>query len=84
MPGSGAIDGELTASFDDVKVTKHVQLDPGETVVRLEPAEFAQLKVENPKLWWPNGYGEPALHTLTVSLPTGGEDERDDSRSTLA
>ena len=67
--GSAAIDGELTASFDDVKVTKHVHLAPGETVVRLEPAEFAQLKVQNPRLWWPNGYGDPALHTLTSVSP---------------
>ena len=37
---SAAMDGELSASFDDVKVTKHVNLDPGETVVRLEPAEL--------------------------------------------
>ena len=74
--GSTATDGELTASFDDVKVTKHVHLAPGETVVRLEPAEFAQLKVQNPRLWWPNGYGDPALHTLKVSFATGGEGER--------
>jgi hypothetical protein len=71
--GSAAIDGELTASFDDVKVTKHVRLDPGETVVRLEPAEFGQLKVQNPRLWWPNGYGDPALHTLNVSFAAGAK-----------
>ncbi len=69
--GSAPIDGELTASFDDVKVAKHVHLDPGETVVRLEPAEFAQLRVQNPRLWWPNGYGDPALHTLKVTFAIG-------------
>jgi Exo-beta-D-glucosaminidase Ig-fold domain/Glycosyl hydrolases family 2/Concanavalin A-like lectin/glucanases superfamily/Glycosyl hydrolases family 2, sugar binding domain/Glycosyl hydrolases family 2, TIM barrel domain len=71
--GSAAIDGELTASFDDVTVTKHVHLDSGETVVRLEPAEFTQLKVQQPRLWWPNGYGDPVLHTLKLSLATGGK-----------
>jgi hypothetical protein len=71
--GSAAIDGELTASFDDVKVTKRLHLAPGETVIRLEPAEFADLKVQNPRLWWPNGYGDPVLHTLKVSLATGGK-----------
>ncbi len=54
-------------------MTKHVHLAPGETVVRLEPAEFAQLKVQRPRLWWPNGYGDPALHTLKVSFATGGK-----------
>jgi hypothetical protein len=58
------IDGELTATFDDVKVTKHVSLGPGEDDVRLEPSEFPQLRVQHPRLWWPNGYGDPTLHTL--------------------
>ncbi len=71
--GGAAVDGELTTSFDDVKVTKHVHLAAGETVVRLEPAEFAQLKVQNPRLWWPNGYGEPALHELKVAFAAGGK-----------
>jgi len=71
--GSAETDGELTAAFDDVKVTKHVHLAPGETVVRLEPAEFAELKVQNPRLWWPNGYGDPALHTLNVSFAAGAK-----------
>ncbi|UWZ81731.1 glycosyl hydrolase 2 galactose-binding domain-containing protein [Occallatibacter riparius] len=66
------VEGELTASFDDVKVTKHLRIGPGETVVRLTPAEFPQLKVQNPKLWWPNGYGDPALHHLTVSFAQAG------------
>ena len=70
---SATVDGELTASFDDVKVTKLVKLAPGETVVRLEPADYAQLKVQHPKLWWPNGYGDPTLHSLTVSFATGGK-----------
>jgi hypothetical protein len=67
------VEGELTAAFDTVKVTKHVKLEPGETVVRLEPAEYEQLKVQNPKLWWPNGYGEPNLHKLTVSFTGSGK-----------
>jgi hypothetical protein len=70
---SATIDGDVAAAFDDVKVTKHITLAPGETVVRLKPEEFAQLKVQNPKLWWPNGYGEPALHALKVSFASGGK-----------
>jgi Exo-beta-D-glucosaminidase Ig-fold domain/Concanavalin A-like lectin/glucanases superfamily/Glycosyl hydrolases family 2/Glycosyl hydrolases family 2, sugar binding domain/Glycosyl hydrolases family 2, TIM barrel domain len=66
------VEGDLTASFDDVKVTKHLRIGPGETVVRLTPAEFAQLKVQNPKLWWPNGYGDPTMHHLTVSFASAG------------
>ena len=28
----------------------------------------AEIVVENPKLWWPNGYGEQSLYQLTVSI----------------
>ncbi len=65
------VEGDLTAAFDEVTVTQHLHLAPGETVVRLEPADFPQLKVQNPRLWWPNGYGDPNLHTLTVIFRTG-------------
>lgn len=71
--GSAPVEGDLTAGFDDVKVTKHVRLEPGETVVRLKPGDFSQLKVQHPRLWWPNGYGEPALHTLKVDFTLSGK-----------
>ncbi|MGA9670896.1 MAG: LamG-like jellyroll fold domain-containing protein [Terracidiphilus sp.] len=67
------VEGELTASFDDVKVTKHLRLEPGDSVQRLRPEDFAQLKVQHPKLWWPNGYGDPTLHTLKVSFTVDGK-----------
>ena len=66
------VEGDLTANFDDVTVTRRVTLAPGQTVVRLKPAEFPQLKVQHPRLWWPNGYGAPTLHTLHIRFITGG------------
>jgi hypothetical protein len=68
------VEGDLEAQFDDVKVVKHIAAEPGETIARLEPDEFPQLKVQHPKLWWPNGYGNPNLHHLKVSftLTAGG------------
>lgn len=69
-----ALDGTLTVAFDDVKVEKKVALGAYETAtVAFTPAEFAALTVKNPKLWWPNGLGEPALHGLKLSLKVGGQ-----------
>jgi len=65
------VEGELTANFDDVTVTKHLRLVPGESDIRLKPAEFPQLKVQHPRLWWPNGYGDPTLHTLHTTFTIG-------------
>ncbi|WP_348264773.1 glycoside hydrolase family 2 TIM barrel-domain containing protein [Telmatobacter sp. DSM 110680] len=69
----GPINGDITAIFDNVHVTKNVTLAPGETVVRLKTGEFPQLKVHDPQLWWPNGYGNPALHQLNVRFTTDGK-----------
>lgn len=35
----------------------------------------AEIVVENPKLWWPNGYGDQALYQLTVTVVSSGEKE---------
>lgn len=36
-------------------------------------AASSEFKVENPKLWWPYGYGDPNLYEVTVTLCLGGE-----------
>jgi len=76
LPLTNRLDRSLTAQvraeFDDVVVVKSVTLGPGTTNVVLSPAEFPALRVRNPRLWWPNGYGEPALHTLQTSVSTAG------------
>jgi len=61
----------LTASFEGMTVNKDVTLAPGENTVKLAPGEFAQLTVQNPRLWWPNGYGKPELYHLTLSVAIG-------------
>ncbi len=66
-----AVKGVLTAAFDHVKVTRRVCVEPGENDVRLEPSQFPQLAVEHPRLWWPNGYGVPTLHTLVTTFTVG-------------
>ena len=70
-----AVTTTLTAMFDDVRVDKSLTVAPGETVVRLTPADFPQLAVHNPKLWWPNNYGAPNLHMLHLSA--GSSDAKD-------
>ena len=68
--------GDMTAAFDQTTVVKHVTLPPGETVVHLTPAEFHQLTLDHPRLWWPNGYGKPELYQLTLKFSgDGGESD---------
>ncbi len=65
--------GTLTAAFENVTVTKQVELAPGESTVKLTPAEFKQLTVQHPRLWWPNGYGKPELYDLKLAFSENGQ-----------
>lgn len=62
----------VTAAFDGVTVSKTVTVpaNSGSAVV-FAPSEFSQLRIKNPKLWWPNGYGDPTLHDLTLTVAKG-------------
>ncbi|GHC83314.1 glycosyl hydrolase [Novosphingobium pokkalii] len=62
----------VRAAFDNVTVERTITLTPGEGEVRFTPADFPQLHVKNPKLWWPNGYGEQALHPLHLTATVDG------------
>lgn len=41
----------------------------GEVIMAEDSPE--EIRIANPRLWWPNGYGEQALYTVTVSLMDG-------------
>ena len=40
--------------------------------MRFTAAEFPQLNVTNPRLWWPNGYGEQELYHLDLAVSDRG------------
>lgn len=61
----------LQAGFEGVSLKKPVTLAPGSNTVSLTPEEFHQLAIQNPRLWWPNGYGKPNLYDLTLTVSTG-------------
>jgi hypothetical protein len=65
------VTGTLKATFGEIAVTKRVTLAVGENAVTLAPAEFPQLTVQHPRLWWPNGYGKPELYKLHVTFSEG-------------
>ncbi len=62
------VEATVGASMEQTMLRKSVLLPPGETVVKLTPAEFSQLNLQHPRLWWPNGYGKPELYHLKLTL----------------
>jgi Exo-beta-D-glucosaminidase Ig-fold domain/Concanavalin A-like lectin/glucanases superfamily/Glycosyl hydrolases family 2/Glycosyl hydrolases family 2, sugar binding domain/Glycosyl hydrolases family 2, TIM barrel domain len=73
-PSSAPIKGTLTAAFDQIKVSKEVTVAPGQSSVTLAPSEFSQLTVQNPRLWWPNGYGKQELYTAKLTFSENGSE----------
>ncbi len=69
-PQSGVVSGRLgDIAFQSGAVTVPAH---GTQVVRLSPATTPALRVRDPKLWWPNGYGEPNLYALSLSFTLNG------------
>jgi hypothetical protein len=63
----------VSAAFGDVHVAATVSVPGGgSTEVTFSPADLPALRVSNPRLWWPNGYGEPALYDLVMTASVGG------------
>jgi hypothetical protein len=64
--------GAVVARFDGISVEKRSVFKPGVTQVTLDAAEFPQLHLAKPRLWWPNGYGPANLYTLQIEVESGG------------
>lgn len=58
----------------NVTFSKEVDLGANSaTTVKFEKRFFPQLGINSPKLWWPNGYGEPNLYTCTFEVMVDGQ-----------
>jgi exo-1,4-beta-D-glucosaminidase len=73
------VKGVVAGTAAGVHFEQPVELAPHEdrTVV-FTPQQFPQLKIHNPKLWWPYQMGEPHLEQLAMSFSSAGKtsDER--------
>ena len=59
----------LSGEIESVRFSKLVILNAGEQkLVVFSPSEFSQLNFQNPRLWWPNGYGKQELYNLKLSV----------------
>jgi len=71
---------EVKFKFGDVSVCRTVRLKPNSRKnVCFSPKSHSELLVDNPKLWWPNGMGDPYLYDAIVSVSMGGKES--DSKS---
>lgn len=65
---SKQVKGVLTGSYGDLTFELPQTLDVGENrLVKLDT-----LRMRNPKLWWPNGYGEQHLYDVSFAFEIDG------------
>lgn len=66
---ANAVKGTLEGKIGDITFQQPVELAAGEekTVV-FDAKDFPQLNVQNPRLWWPKGYGEPNLYDANFTF----------------
>ncbi|MGE5612567.1 MAG: glycosyl hydrolase 2 galactose-binding domain-containing protein, partial [Bacillota bacterium] len=72
--------GTLRGVYEGGTFAMPVTLQPREKKeVTISAKDAAQLHMTNPRLWWPNTYGEPNLYKMHVSFDVGGteSDARD-------
>ncbi|MGD0200402.1 MAG: discoidin domain-containing protein [Bryobacteraceae bacterium] len=70
--GSRAVRGTLLGRFGQVAFQMPVRVDAATAkTVRLDPSTHPALRLRNPKLWWPAGYGDPNLYRVELRFETG-------------
>ncbi len=62
-----------------LRFTKNVSLSgEGSSLHEFNPDNTKELKIKDPSLWWPNGYGQPNLYRLRLQY-TGNDGLSDDT-----
>jgi beta-galactosidase/beta-glucuronidase len=68
------VSGTLRGRLGDVAFETPVTIGAGATkAVRLDPTTHPALRIQKPRLWWPAGYGEPALYRTELRFETGNK-----------
>ncbi len=77
--GAEAIDGIVQYEIEGKKSSVKINVEPGNS----EFVEFPPLTIDNPRLWWPNGYGTQELYTAKVRVFVNGKQQSDEEEVTF-
>lgn len=67
------VQATLKGRVGEIHFSKNVSLQPEETrAIELAPADFPELVIENPRLWWPIQMGEQNLYPLDLEIEVDG------------
>ena len=72
--GAAAVEGMLRFKFGEVEVSQAVTVLGGATqIVTFDASSHAELRLKDPKLWWPVGYGEAHLYDVEMRFEAAGK-----------
>lgn len=74
--GGKAVDGVFSATINpgNIQFTRKIKISSGQTVQQnFDTSRVKELLINNPALWWPNGYGTPNLYTMDLSFSIDGK-----------
>ena len=68
------VTGLLKGVIEDIEFSQELTLEPGEArTVTFSPDRFQQLRIDDPRLWWPHTVGPQNLYDLTLTFESGGK-----------
>ena len=71
---SNEITGVLKGKYGTTAFEQTITIQANEAkLVKLNPSTTPALRLKNPKLWWPKGYGNPHLYDVTLSFLADGK-----------
>jgi mannosylglycoprotein endo-beta-mannosidase len=70
---TSVVEGSFGAVVGTSQETRKVKIAPGETV----SVTLGDIRIKEPRLWWPNGMGTQGLYTAEIWFATGKEDVSD-------
>ena len=58
----------------NIEFTEDLVIEAGkQRTFLLDDSKFSQFIIQNPALWWPNGYGQPNLYTCELTYMVNGK-----------
>ncbi len=64
----------ILSSTEGIAFRQTIILQPHETqCIAVDKIQCPALAISNPRLWWPNGYGDPVLHEMKFQVEDAGK-----------
>ena len=77
MSSDQPVKGVVQGTIENIVFQRQVELAPHSTQqITFDTKTTPALHIEHPRLWWPNGYGEPESVSVASAFKADGNDFR--------